>query len=244
MSRDPYRVLGVAPGASSEELHNAYRRLVKLHHPDRNGGSAESTRRFQEIQAAYEQIGRARAEGPGPAAPPPPHDDFVETRIDDLEREVREAHAAREAARRAAREATRTTPERPSDEELGYVTTDDSFGKIISDVVDELADGLAGARRHPAAQRLADLIDRLENREKSGASRSMLDNVRYVDYRRIAGNLTTSQPADSAFRARSERPLPAPRHGSGRDHGATPAGPLRESAPHVCGQSRANPGND
>jgi len=131
-----------------------------LHHPDRNGGSVESTRRFQEIQAAYEQIGRLRAEGPGPAPPPP--DEFVEARIEDLEREVREAQAAREAARKAARDAVRDTPGRPSDAELGYVTTDDSFGKIISDVVDELADGFAGARRHPSVQRLADLIDRLD----------------------------------------------------------------------------------
>ena len=160
MARDPYRALGVEPNASSAELHDAYRRLVMLHHPDRNGGSVESTRRFQEIQAAYEQIGRLRAEGPGPAPPPP--DEFVEARIEDLEREVREAQAAREAARKAARDAVRDTPGRPSDAELGYVTTDDSFGKIISDVVDELADGFAGARRHPSVQRLADLIDRLD----------------------------------------------------------------------------------
>jgi hypothetical protein len=163
---DPYRVLGIEPGASSEELHDAYRRLVKRHHPDRNRGSAESTRRFQEIQAAYEQVGRLRAARPGPAPPPPrpPHDESVQARIDDLEREVREAHMAREAARKAARDAARReTPERPSDEELGYVTTDDSFGKIISDVVDELADGLAGARRHPSVRRLEDLIDRLDD---------------------------------------------------------------------------------
>jgi curved DNA-binding protein CbpA len=164
VARDPYRVLGLEPGASAEDLHDAYRRLVKLHHPDRNGGSAESTRRFQEIQAAYEEIGHLRAQRPGASAPPPrpPRDDHVESRIEDLEREVREAHAAREAARKAARDATREAPARPSDEELGYVTTDDSFGKIISDVVDELADGLAGARRHPAVERLADLIDRLD----------------------------------------------------------------------------------
>jgi hypothetical protein len=92
----------------------------------------------------------------------------VEARIADLEREVREAQQARDAARKAAREAAREaaarpSPGRPSDDELGYVTTDDSFGKIISDVVDELADGLAGARRHPAAQRLRDLIDRLDD---------------------------------------------------------------------------------
>jgi DnaJ-like protein len=161
VARDPYRVLGLEPDASSEELHDAYRRLVKLHHPDRNGGSAESTRRFQDIQAAYEQIGRLRAERPGAA--PPPRDESVEARIANLEREVREAQAAREAARKAARDATREAPGRPSDEDLGYVTTDDSFGKIISDVVDELADGLAGARRHPSVQRLADLIDRLDD---------------------------------------------------------------------------------
>ena len=163
-TRDPYEVLGLRPGASAQDLHDAYRRLVKLHHPDRNGGSAESTRRFQEIQAAYEEIGRRRAAArPAPPPPRPPRADAaVEDRIADLEREVREAQAAKAAAVKAAREAVRATrPERASDEELGYVTTDDSFGKIISDVADELADGVAGARRHPSVQRLEDLIDRL-----------------------------------------------------------------------------------
>src|ERR1700742_3154826 len=61
MRRDPYRVLGVSPSASSEELHDAYRRLVKLHHPDRNGGSEESARKFAEVQEAYEAVrGRPR----------------------------------------------------------------------------------------------------------------------------------------------------------------------------------------
>src|SRR5919199_906380 len=110
MSRDPYDVLGVARGASSEELHDAYRRLVKLHHPDRNNGSAESTRRFQEIQEAYEavQSGKVR---PRPA-PPPRDDASVRSRMEDLERELREAHAARERARQAARDAVRETTER------------------------------------------------------------------------------------------------------------------------------------
>ena len=64
MRRDPYRVLGVSPGASAEELHDAYREMVKLHHPDHNGGSAESTRRFQEIQEAYNEL-RARPRAAG-----------------------------------------------------------------------------------------------------------------------------------------------------------------------------------
>jgi DnaJ domain len=165
-TRDPYEVLGLRPGASAQDLHDAYRRLVKLHHPDRNGGSAQSTRRFQEIQAAYEEIGRRRAATRPPPPPPRPRppraDAAAEDRIADLEREVREAQAAKAAAEKAARDAVRATrPERASDEDLGYVTTDDSFAKIISDVADELADGLADARRHPSIQRLEDLIDRL-----------------------------------------------------------------------------------
>ena len=36
------RVLGVPPGASAQVVLDAYRKLSKLHHPDRNGGSEES----------------------------------------------------------------------------------------------------------------------------------------------------------------------------------------------------------
>ena len=148
------------PGATSEELHDAYRRLVKLHHPDRNGGSAESTRRFQEIQAAYEAVRSGKAR-PRPA-PPPRDDSSVASRMADLERELREAQAARQRARREAREAVREATGRPSDEELGYYTTDDSFGKILGDLRDEVADKLSDARDHPAVKRVADLIDGLE----------------------------------------------------------------------------------
>jgi curved DNA-binding protein CbpA len=169
-TRDPYRTLGIRPTATTEELHDAYRRLVKLHHPDRNGGSAEATRRFREIQSAYEEIARLRAARPAATQPRPPADESVEARIADLEREVREAAAARAeteraraAAAKAAREAVYDRPGRPSDEELGYVTTDDSFGKILSDIVDELGDSFSEARHHPSVQRLSDLIDRLDD---------------------------------------------------------------------------------
>jgi curved DNA-binding protein CbpA len=149
MPRDPYRVLGVPRGASPEALHDAYRELVKRHHPDRNHGSPESTRRFQEIQAAYDELrDRPRA---APTAP-------VEDRMAKIEQELREAHAARERARRAAREAARGAREAPAP-----ATTEDSFGRILGDVRDELADRLAGARRHPAVQRVSDLIDGLED---------------------------------------------------------------------------------
>jgi curved DNA-binding protein CbpA len=164
VSRDPYKVLGVEPGVSEEELHDAYRRLVKLHHPDRNGGSADSTRRFQEIQQAYERVRTLRAARPRPRprAAPPPGDPAVEARMADLERELREAQAARDRARQAARDAVRDATGRPSDEELGYVTTDDSFTKILADVRTEVSDRLSEARQHPAVRRVAELLDGLD----------------------------------------------------------------------------------
>jgi curved DNA-binding protein CbpA len=51
---DPYRMLGVAPGASLNEIRSAYRRLAKQYHPDAAGERALP--RFLAIQAAYEQL--------------------------------------------------------------------------------------------------------------------------------------------------------------------------------------------
>ena len=82
-----------------------------------------------------------------------------------MEREVRDAHEARERAMRAAREAAaQANPERPTDEELGYVKTDDSFSKIFADARSELSDRLADARDSPLGKRLADLLDELDGR--------------------------------------------------------------------------------
>lgn len=60
MSRkDPYEILGVARGASLDEIKKAYRRLAKQHHPDRNPGDKEAERKFKEVQAAYDILGDA-----------------------------------------------------------------------------------------------------------------------------------------------------------------------------------------
>lgn len=82
---DPWRTLGLEPGASAAEVKRAYRRLAKTFHPDSAGPAALP--RFLAIQQAYEAlispraprvIGRARtattspdaARGPGWKADP------------------------------------------------------------------------------------------------------------------------------------------------------------------------------
>ncbi len=141
---DPYAVLGVRPSAPDAEVRAAYRRLVQLHHPDHNGGSAESARRFEEVQEAYASVLASRRQEP--AAQAAGADPDMDARLADLERQVREAHAARERARRDAREAAAAARAdgRPSDEELGYVRTEDSFSKVLADALDELAARLKG----------------------------------------------------------------------------------------------------
>ena len=56
MIQDPYKVLGISPNASDEEIKQAYRKLAKQYHPDRNPGDAAAAKKMQEINAAYEQI--------------------------------------------------------------------------------------------------------------------------------------------------------------------------------------------
>src|SRR3954447_15081435 len=99
MARDPYRVLGVPRDVSSEQLHDAYRRLVKQTHPDRPGGSAEA---FKEVQEAYEEL-RSR---PRPAARA-----AVEDRRAKRETGRREAPGARGPARQAPGDGVRGAPE-------------------------------------------------------------------------------------------------------------------------------------
>ncbi|MBO4811988.1 MAG: TerB family tellurite resistance protein [Prevotella sp.] len=62
---DAYRVLGVSPQATDDELRRAYRRLALEHHPDRVAKLGEDVRKaaekkFQEINAAKERIWKAR----------------------------------------------------------------------------------------------------------------------------------------------------------------------------------------
>lgn len=56
MIQDPYKVLGLEPGASDEDVKRAYRRLAKKYHPDLNPGDTEAARKMQEVNDAYDQI--------------------------------------------------------------------------------------------------------------------------------------------------------------------------------------------
>ena len=64
--KDPYSILGVSPGASDEEVKNAYRNLARRYHPDNyddnNPLKELAKEKMQEINAAYDEIQRDRSE--------------------------------------------------------------------------------------------------------------------------------------------------------------------------------------
>ena len=51
--RDYYRLMGLGPDATEEEIRKAYRRLALQWHPDRNRRDPDAAERFKEISEAY-----------------------------------------------------------------------------------------------------------------------------------------------------------------------------------------------
>ncbi len=52
--RDYYEILGLAKGASQEEIKKSYRRLAMKYHPDRNSDDTAAEDKFKEAKEAYE----------------------------------------------------------------------------------------------------------------------------------------------------------------------------------------------
>lgn len=63
---DPYKVLGVEPTATDEQIKSAYRELAKKYHPDANAQSSLSElaeEKMKEINEAYDAIMNMRRSG-------------------------------------------------------------------------------------------------------------------------------------------------------------------------------------
>ncbi len=54
--KDYYNILGVAKGATENDIKSAYRKLAKKYHPDLNPGNKQAEEKFKEINEAYEVL--------------------------------------------------------------------------------------------------------------------------------------------------------------------------------------------
>ncbi len=53
---DYYQILGIQKNASTQQISNSYRKLVKKYHPDQNRGDPDADQKFRQIAEAYETL--------------------------------------------------------------------------------------------------------------------------------------------------------------------------------------------
>lgn len=101
--KDHYATLCVPHSATFSEIKSSYRRLALLHHPDKNGGTANSTEAFKHIQAAWEILGNEEKRLQYDAGLRKERDREAEAVRKKKEREkrTRKAAAARDKAKKA-----------------------------------------------------------------------------------------------------------------------------------------------
>ena len=64
--KDPYKVLGVSPSATDDQIKEAYRKLARKYHPDKYTDSDMkdlAEEKMKEVNAAFEEIQQMRSNG-------------------------------------------------------------------------------------------------------------------------------------------------------------------------------------
>ncbi len=56
MVQDPYKVLGISPGADAQTIKKAYREKAKQYHPDLHPDEPEISKKMSEVNEAYEML--------------------------------------------------------------------------------------------------------------------------------------------------------------------------------------------
>jgi len=211
-SDDPYAALGVARGASAEELKRAYRREALRWHPDRAaaGDKAAAEARFKKISAAYARLsGRESGGGSGSGrSGQSGHGASAGDAAEEFARRARAARAANASASGRAggytyeyrRDFTRDDAERVFREMFGSDSS--SFMREVERAMREAAArgggarGFGGAgfgpggfafRGHMSAYDLQDLFKTLFNDQAMGgfgrAGGSEVEETSYVNAR-------------------------------------------------------------